>query len=168
MCLDQDPSSQHAIGVGRASVPPERLLKALSLISLYSIRSERAFCQELDYNLLYRWFLDIDLMEPSFSATALTKNRRRLLRHEVGRKLFQEVVYETDRRSLRRPPLSTRVRGVRRMAPYEPTTELLGQLADEAAGSRRDASRPHRPVRQAGRLRLGVRIARDSEDSFCA
>ena len=52
--------------VGRASVPPERLLKSLLLISLYSIRSERAFCQELDYNLLYRWFLDMDIMEPSF------------------------------------------------------------------------------------------------------
>ena len=45
-------------GTGRASVPPERLLKSLLLISLYSIRSERAFCQDLDYNLLYRWFLD--------------------------------------------------------------------------------------------------------------
>ena len=52
--------------VGRASVPPERLLKAPLFTSLYSIRSERAFWQELDYNLLYRWFLDIDLMELSF------------------------------------------------------------------------------------------------------
>ena len=86
--------------IGRASVPPERLLKALLLISLYSIRSERAFCQELDYNLLYRWFLDMDLMEPSFGATVFTKNRRRLLRHRVGRKLFEEVAYEADRRGL--------------------------------------------------------------------
>ena len=86
--------------IGRASVPPERLLKALLLISLYSIRSERAFCQELDYNLLYRWFLDMDLMEPSFDATVFTKNRRRLLPHKVGRKLFEEVAYEADRRGL--------------------------------------------------------------------
>ena len=86
--------------IGRASVPPERLLKSLLLISLYSIRSERAFCQELDYNLLYRWFLDMDLMEPSFDATVFTKNRRRLLRHKVGRKLFEEVAYEADRRGL--------------------------------------------------------------------
>ena len=86
--------------IGRASVPPERLLKSLLLISLYSIRSERAFCQELDYNLLYRWFLDMDLMEPSFDATVFTKNRRRLLRHRVGRKLFEEVAYEADRRGL--------------------------------------------------------------------
>ena len=84
--------------VGRASVPPERLLKSLLLISLYSIRSERAFCQELDYNLLYRWFLDMDLMEPSFDATVFTKNRRRLLRHRVGRTLFEEVAYRADRR----------------------------------------------------------------------
>ena len=86
--------------VGRASVPPERLLKSLLLISLYSIRSERAFCQELDYNLLYRWFLDMDLMEPSFDATVFTKNRRRLLRHKVARTLFEEVAYEADRRGL--------------------------------------------------------------------
>ena len=86
--------------VGRASVPPERLLKSLLLISLYSIRSERAFCQELDYNLLYRWFLDMDLMEPSFDATVFTKNRRRLLRHKVGRTLFEEVAYEADRHGL--------------------------------------------------------------------
>ena len=59
--------------IGRASVPPERLLKSLLLISLYSIRSERAFCQELDYNLLYRWFLDMDLMEPSFDATVYSQ-----------------------------------------------------------------------------------------------
>ena len=46
--------------VGRASVPPERLLKASLLISLYSVRSERAFCEELEYNLLFRWFLDMN------------------------------------------------------------------------------------------------------------
>ena len=47
--------------VGRASVPPERLLKASLLICLYSVRSERAFCEELEYNLLFRWFLDMNL-----------------------------------------------------------------------------------------------------------
>lgn len=86
--------------IGRASVPPERLLKSLLLISLHSIRSERAFCQELDYNLLCRWFLDMDLMEPSFDATVFTKNRRRLLRHKVGRTLFEAVAFEADRRRL--------------------------------------------------------------------
>ena len=69
---------------GRPSIPPERLLKASLLIALYSVRSERAFCEELEYNLLFRWFLDMDLMEPSFDPTVFTKNRERLLQHEVG------------------------------------------------------------------------------------
>src|SRR4051795_10284271 len=55
-----------ADGQGRASIPPERLLKASLLISLYSVRSERAFCEELTYHLLFRWFLDMDMLEPSF------------------------------------------------------------------------------------------------------
>ena len=74
--------------VGRASVPPERLLKASLLISLYSVRSERAFCEELEYNLLFRWFLDMNLMERSFDPTVFTKNRRRLLEHRIGQALF--------------------------------------------------------------------------------
>src|SRR5688572_16394805 len=52
--------------VGRPSIPPERLLKASLLISLYSVRSEYAFCEELNYHLLFRWFLGMDMVEPSF------------------------------------------------------------------------------------------------------
>jgi transposase len=77
---------------GRPSIPPERLLKASLLISLYSVRSERAFCEELDYQLLFRWFLDMGLMESRFDATVFTKNRRRLLKHEVAQRFFDEVV----------------------------------------------------------------------------
>jgi len=79
---------------GRPSIPPERLLKASLLISLYSVRSERAFCEELDFQLLYRWFLDMTLMEPSFDPTVFTKNRQRLLKHDVARQFFDEVVYQ--------------------------------------------------------------------------
>ena len=86
--------------VGRASVPPERLLKASLLISLYSVRSERAFCEELEYNLLFCWFLDMNLMERSFDPTVFTKNRKRLLEHKTGQALFDEVVWEADRRGL--------------------------------------------------------------------
>ena len=82
--------------VGRPSIPPERLLKASVLIALYSVRSERAFCEELDYNLLFRWFLDMNLMEPSFDPTVFTKNRKRLLEHRIGQALFDEVVVETN------------------------------------------------------------------------
>ena len=87
--------------VGRPSIPPERLLKASLLIGLFSVRSERAFCEELDDNLLFRWFLGMQLMERSFDATVFTKNRQRLLGHRVGRELFDEVVLAADRRSLR-------------------------------------------------------------------
>ena len=86
--------------VGRPSIPPERLLKSSLLIALYSVRSERAFCEQLDYNLLFRWFLDMNLMEPSLDATTFTKNRERLLRHGVGQALFGEVVLEADRQGL--------------------------------------------------------------------
>jgi transposase/IS5 family transposase len=81
---------------GRPSIPPERLLKASLLISLYSVRSERAFCQELDFHLLFRWFLDMDLLEPSFDQTTFSKNRQRLLRHEVAQRFFDEVVRQAD------------------------------------------------------------------------
>jgi len=63
---------------GRPSIPPERLLKASLLISLYSVRSERAFCEQLEYNELFRWFLGMNLIEPSFDPSTFSKNRQRL------------------------------------------------------------------------------------------
>ena len=86
--------------VGRPSIPPERLLESSLLIALYSVRSERAFCEQLDYNLFFRWFLGMNLIEPSFDATTFTKNRERLLKHGVGQALFDEVVLEADRQGL--------------------------------------------------------------------
>jgi transposase len=81
---------------GRPSIPPERLLKASLLISLYSMRSERAFCEELDFQLLWRWFLDMSLMEPSFDQSTFSKNRGRLLRQAVAQQFFDEVVRQAD------------------------------------------------------------------------
>src|SRR5215203_7078892 len=69
---------------GRPSIPPERLLKASLLIALYSVRSERAFCEELDYHLLYRWFLGMSVVEPSFDPSTFSKNRQRVLQHQVA------------------------------------------------------------------------------------
>jgi transposase len=85
---------------GRPSIPPERLLKASLLIALYSVRSERAFCEELDYQLLFRWFLDMTLIEPSFDPTTFSKNRGRLLEHAVGQRLFDEVVMQAQEQGL--------------------------------------------------------------------
>jgi transposase len=78
--------------VGRPSIPPERLLKASLLMALYTVRSERMFCEQLDYNLLFRWFLDLDLDEPSFDHSSFSANRARLLAHEVADEFFYGVV----------------------------------------------------------------------------
>jgi transposase len=73
---------------GRASIPSERLLKACLLIALYSVRSERQFCERLQYDLLLKWSLDMDIEDPAFDATTFTKNRDRLLANEVAARFF--------------------------------------------------------------------------------
>ena len=78
--------------IGRPSIPPERLLKASLLMALYTVRSERLFCEQLDYNLLFRWFLDMDATEPSCDHSSFSRNRARLLEHDVARAFFTRVV----------------------------------------------------------------------------
>jgi transposase len=79
---------------GRPSVPPERLLKALLLMALYSVRSERQLCEAIDVNLLFRWFLDLSPSEDAFDPTTFTHNRRRLDEHGLTRAFFDAVVQE--------------------------------------------------------------------------
>jgi transposase len=78
--------------VGRPSIPPERLLKSQILMALYTVRSDRQFCEQLDYNLLFRWFLDMNADEPTFDASSFSRNRDRLLDHDVATKFFAAVV----------------------------------------------------------------------------
>jgi transposase len=85
---------------GRPSVPPERLLKATLLMALFSVRSERQLCEQLDYNLMFRWFLDMNMEEPTFVATVFTKNRERLLAHDVGARFLGEVVRQARKAKL--------------------------------------------------------------------
>ena len=70
--------------VGRPSIPPERLLRAQLLQIFYSIRSERPLMEQLDYNILFRWFVGMELDEPVWVPTVFTKNRDRLLTREVA------------------------------------------------------------------------------------
>jgi len=77
---------------GRPSIPPERLLKASLLMAFYSVRSDRLFCEMLDYHILFRWFLDMDLEEASFDASTFSKNRERLIEHDVALDFFDAVV----------------------------------------------------------------------------
>jgi transposase len=79
---------------GRPSVPPERLIKALLLLALYSVRSERQLVERIDTDLLFRWFLDMSPEEPAFDATAFVHNRPRLDEHGLTAAFFQAVLGE--------------------------------------------------------------------------
>src|SRR5258708_39024169 len=78
--------------VGRPSIPPERLLKASLLMALYTARSERMFCEQLDYNLLFRWFLDLNWDDPGFAHFSFHCNRRRLLWTDIAAAFFSTWV----------------------------------------------------------------------------
>lgn len=93
---------------GRPSIPPEHLLKGCLLIALFSVRSERQFCERLHYDLLFKWFLDLNILDPAPSASLRTcfdhyvfsKNKDRLLEHQVAREFFKAIVEEARRRHL--------------------------------------------------------------------
>lgn len=85
---------------GRPSIPPERLLRALLLQVLYSIRSERMLMEQLDYNLLFRWFVGLSMDDRIWDATVFTKNRDRLLRGHIAVLFFEQVLAEARERGL--------------------------------------------------------------------
>lgn len=83
---------------GRGSIPPEQLLKARVLTALYSVRSERLFCDQLGYNLLWLWFLDREFSEGSFDHSVFAKNYERVLSADVAKLFFAEV-YDLSRQA---------------------------------------------------------------------
>jgi transposase len=95
--LDGELTAMYAT-TGRPSVPPEQLLKATVLMAMYSIRSERAFCERLNYDLLFKWFLDLPIDAKAFDATTFSKNRQRLLDHEIADRFFAAVVTQAKLR----------------------------------------------------------------------
>lgn len=80
--------------IGRRSIPPERLLRALLLQVLYTVRSERMLMEQLEYNLLFRWFVGLNMDDPVWDVTVFTKNRDRLLKADVAKQFFRLVVEE--------------------------------------------------------------------------
>jgi transposase len=80
--------------MGRPSIPPEKLLRALLLQGLYTVRSERLLMEQLQYNLLFRWFVGLSMDDPVWDATTFTKNRDRLLEGEIAAAFFAEVLAE--------------------------------------------------------------------------
>ena len=97
--LDRDFSKAYADS-GRPSIAPERLLRALLLQAFYTIRSERQLMEQLDYNLLYRWFVGLGVDDPVWVPTVFTKNRDRLLEADVARKFLAELMDHEELRGL--------------------------------------------------------------------
>ena len=85
---------------GRASIPPAHLLKACLLMALYSVRSERQFCEKLEYDLLFKLFPDLNIMDHSFDHSMFAKNRSRLLEAEVSREFLLGIVEQARRQGL--------------------------------------------------------------------
>lgn len=85
---------------GRPSIAPEKLLRAQLIQMLYSIRSERLLMEEIDYSVLFRWFIGMNLDEPVWDVTVFTKNRNRLLEGDVAREFLAEVVAQAQAKGL--------------------------------------------------------------------
>jgi transposase len=77
---------------GRPSIPPERLLRAVLVQVFYTVRSERMLMEQLQYNLLFRWFVGLDMDEPVWNHAVFSKNRERLLNHDLAREFFRRVL----------------------------------------------------------------------------
>jgi len=86
--------------VGRPSIPPEHLLKAQLLMALFSVPSARRFCDQLQYNMLFKWFLDLNIDDQPFHASSFSKNQERLLSQDVARRFLLQLVGEARRRNL--------------------------------------------------------------------
>src|SRR5204862_1293478 len=80
---------------GRPSVPPERLLRAVLLQIFYTVRSERLLMEQMNYNLLFRWFVGLEMDEPVWNHAVFSKNRERVLNQEVAREFFRRVLAQT-------------------------------------------------------------------------
>src|ERR1700757_243416 len=78
--------------IGRPSIPPEKLLRAMLLQAFYSVRSERQLMERLEFDLLFRWFVGLSADEPAWDASTFSKNRERLLAGEIAAKFFGAVI----------------------------------------------------------------------------
>ena len=86
--------------IGRPSIPPEKLLRALLLQAFYSVRSERQLIEQLDYNLLFRWFVGLGIDDPVWDVTVFTKNRDRLLDGDIAAAFFRAVLSQPQVKAL--------------------------------------------------------------------
>jgi transposase len=125
---------------GRESIPPERLLRALLLQALFTIRSERQLMEQLDYNLMFRWFVGLGIDDPVWVATVFTKNRDRLLDADVAVKFMEQLLAHKEvRRLLSDEHFSvdgTLIEAWASMKSFQPKPEpaAAGKMPDTAGG----------------------------------
>ena len=166
---------------GRPSIPPEQLLRALLLQMLYSIRSERLLMEELDYSVLFRWFVGLSLDDPIWDATTFTKNRDRLLDGDIADAFFAEVLAAIKPEGLLSDEHFTvdgtlleawashksfKPKGTARRPPDDPrnpTVNFHGRDAAERHASVDDRSR-RAAVQESRRPRSEARLSRASAD----
>jgi transposase len=134
---------------GRPSVPPGQLLRALLLQMLYSVRSERMLIEQLEYNLLFRWFVGLGYNEAVWDATTFSKNRDRLLKAEVARRFFEAVL--------------SQARHQRLLSDEHFTVD--GSLIEAWASEKSYTRKPDPPAPGGGSGRRGEVLLRDSHQS---
>ena len=164
--------------IGRPSIPPEQLLRALVLQVLYSVRSERLLIEQLDYNLLFRWFVGLGMDDPMWNHSTFSKNRDRLLAGDIAQAFFTEVLAAAKSQRLLSDDhftvdgtlleawashKSVRPKDEGRSAPPDdpgnPTVNFRGESADECDASIDDG--PRRPLDEEGTGTTGeARVSR--------
>jgi len=126
--------------IGRPSIPPEKLLRTLLLQAFYSVRSERQLMEQLDYNLLFRWFVGLAMDAPIWDATVFTKNRDRFLEGEIAGQFFQAVLGQPEVRGLLSDDHfsvdGTLIEAWASMKSFKPKAEAGGEPPAGAGGGR--------------------------------
>ena len=114
--------------MGRPSIPPEKLLRALLLQILYSVRSGRMLMEQLDYNLLFRWFVGLNMDDEIWVPTVFSKNRDRLLKGEIAQAFFEAVVEKVHQRGLPRRARRNNLVGALKWTPHKNEESILKYL----------------------------------------
>jgi transposase len=131
--------------IGRPSIPPEKLLRTLRLQAFYSVRSERQLMEQLDYNLLFRWFVGLAMDAPIWDVTVFTKNRDRLLEGAIAAQFFQAVLGQPEVRALlsdeRFSVDGTLIEAWASMKSFKPKAEAGGEPPAGDAGGGRNRER---------------------------
>jgi transposase len=131
--------------IGRPSIPPEKLLRALLLQAFYTIRSERQLMEQMDYNLLYRWFVGLSMDAPIWDVTVFTKNRERLLAGDIAAKFLAALLSQPRVKALLSDEHfsvdGTLIEAWASMKSFKPKDEADGD-GDDNNGSGADANKP--------------------------